>query len=473
MTILGLPALACTKQSPSVDDGGSPTVLEIPPVASAVETSAPEDKLDEELFTHPSARAFDCGRDRTRVFVCGRSYRAPDHPAKRPYDQCSEKADMVSHEVVVGPNPHQAPFDSALTARFRTHTKGDEKACCYSQCVDVKARPVASDLPTGYSSRLECITAMQRGTRHPAPVRSDCPVAVDFGGGQDGSYAAPFHADNTDWRTKWVRERTGFQDLNVCCYQNAMRYRPPVRGRALRDGQGELVFAESRATASWLAGPAALDVEGLSPAVRAELAARWERDAALEHASVAAFSQLSLSLLACAAPPELVAEAHRAALDEIRHTELCYALASRYRRAAVGPGPLAVPSAPARDVVALAVETFVDGCVGETVAAVIAARSAAGCEIGAVRAALEVIAEDEERHAELAWRILRWAAPFPGVREALASELAALRSEPRPETQVEPDLVAHGWLGPAGEERARADVVAQLVIPCAEALLGA
>ena len=53
----------------------------------------------------------------------------------------------------------------------------------------------------------------------------------------------------------------------------------------------------------------------------------WTADALLEHASVASFSRLSLALLAVGAPADLVALAHRAALDEIRHARLCFALA--------------------------------------------------------------------------------------------------------------------------------------------------
>src|SRR5690606_18379163 len=55
----------------------------------------------------------------------------------------------------------------------------------------------------------------------------------------------------------------------------------------------------------------------LPPAARAALAAHWAEVAALEHASVASFAGFTLDLMALGAPPELLAEAQRAALDEI------------------------------------------------------------------------------------------------------------------------------------------------------------
>ena len=55
-------------------------------------------------------------------------------------------ATNVSHEVRFGVHPEPASFDSALTARFRDHRK-DDKSCCYSQCVDVKALANADPSP--------------------------------------------------------------------------------------------------------------------------------------------------------------------------------------------------------------------------------------------------------------------------------------------------------------------------------------
>jgi hypothetical protein len=123
-------------------------------------------------------------------------------------------------------------------------------------------------------------------------------------------------------------------------------------------------------------------------------------------------------LLSHGAPPDLVAGAHRAALDEIEHARMAYSFASRRSRP-FGPGPLRVVTH-ARDRASLARETFADGCIGETIAALQARSLAASTTDRVVRRALLRIARDEERHAELAWRILAWMLRSdPSVRDAI------------------------------------------------------
>src|SRR5262245_52773660 len=58
-----------------------------------------------------------------------------------------------------------------------------------------------------------------------------------------------------------------------------------------------------------------------------EAARRWARAAQYEHASVASFARFSLELLALGAPSDLIARAHRAAIDELEHTELALGVA--------------------------------------------------------------------------------------------------------------------------------------------------
>src|SRR5205085_12074693 len=120
----------------------------------------------------------------------------------------------------------------------------------------------------------------------------------------------------------------------------------------------------------WRANAAvgALDAD-LDASARATLAEQWLADAASEHASIAAFARLSLELMALGAGPELLAACHRAAADEVRHAELCFTVARAYAGRELDPGPLAVPELPAPDVVRMACESFVDGCIGEGAAA--------------------------------------------------------------------------------------------------------
>lgn len=150
---------------------------------------------------------------------------------------------------------------------------------------------------------------------------------------------------------------------------------------------------------------------GLDEARRGRLAEAWARDGALEHASIASFARWILELVACGAPAALVEEAQRALNDEIEHARLCYGLATAYAGRSLGPGPLvsALAPLPAANLSDLAVSTFLEGCVNETIAAVQAGLAAALCVDPEVRRVLARIAADETRHAALAWRALAWA----------------------------------------------------------------
>ena len=152
-----------------------------------------------------------------------------------------------------------------------------------------------------------------------------------------------------------------------------------VPGRALRIRK-RIVKAPLARADSWRATPPTVpDVGALSPDARAAIAAGWTDAARAEHASVPAFSRLSLTLMAMGAPSDLVEAAHRAALDEIEHEARLRAgcgLCGRGGRArsdrrvddgAGGDGGVAAD---------LAEESLVNGCLLEGIAAE-AARAAA------------------------------------------------------------------------------------------------
>ncbi len=209
------------------------------------------------------------------------------------------------------------------------------------------------------------------------------------------------------------------------------------------------------------------------------LAAAWTADALLEHASIAAFSRFSLDLLAVGAPAELVIAAHQAALDEVRHARICFALAQGYAGAPIGPSTFPFDGAITvnTDLVALAVSTAREGAIGETLAAAVAAEQLARAVHPAVRRALSAIAEDEARHAELAWRTLAWAIKRGGepVRAAVAAVFAeAQRHVPSvaADTGIPPGILApHGRLDAATTREALARTYEEVVYPCFASLL--
>lgn len=264
------------------------------------------------------------------------------------------------------------------------------------------------------------------------------------------------------------------EDPQACCYQWHVLC---VGGRPLRAAEGPATAASARRS-DWLSPSAAPDTAGLAPALREELAAHWAREAAFEHASVAAFARASLALLAAGAPAALLEATHDAALDEIEHARLVYALASAYGSAHVGPGPLdAASSLGAPSLPALAVETLLDGCAGEAVAALALREAAASARDPAVRTVLDRIAEDEERHAELAFRTVAWALAADGgiVAPALAEAIARLRGELAEDegqaVDADHDLADHGVLGERAKRSTRRRGLAEVVFPCVEAML--
>ncbi len=201
---------------------------------------------------------------------------------------------------------------------------------------------------------------------------------------------------------------------DACCFTGSS---PSGPGRLLRV-EGNVTRAPFTARADWLDDAATPDVSGLDAKARAALAQKWRNDAALEHASVGAFALVALRLLAYGAPADLVAGCHHAALDEVKHAAACYALATAYAGEPVGPGALVAARGMeiAMPLDAFAVETLVDGCVGELVASLEARDAAARATDPVVAAILERIADDEERHAELAWKMLAWACSAGGER---------------------------------------------------------
>lgn len=148
----------------------------------------------------------------------------------------------------------------------------------------------------------------------------------------------------------------------------------------------------------------------------------WLAAALDEHASIASFARATLELLAVGAPPSLVAGCQRAALDEVAHAQGCFAMAARHG-AVAEPGPLPALAARGGGLAGVARDTFVEGCVGETIGAVIAAAARDVATDPDERALLTRIADDEARHAELAWQTVAWT--LRGGDEVVAALRAA------------------------------------------------
>lgn len=218
----------------------------------------------------------------------------------------------------------------------------------------------------------------------------------------------------------------------------------------------------------------------VAPELAPELAAYWTRIGQLEHASVAAFAQFVLQLLAVAAPPSLVLAAQAALADEVEHARLAFALASHHAGVGVGPGPLALARTDLRTELADVVDAVIrEACVGETLAAFEAREAAAQSEVPAVRAVLSKISRDELRHAEDGWRFVQWALTgadehaHARARATFAAAVAEAHSGVARDRlgEATPHLRVHGVVDAPLRAQIWAQGLREVIEPCAAALL--
>jgi hypothetical protein len=426
-----------------------------------------------------------CPPDHAPERICGST--SPATLQQYPFDACPPTANLlrtvtssrtVAHggwngrESVSGGNDdftfdaQETEDDVARQLQGAPLTRGLYKTttCCYVHCAPLAVAEASDPVPPGSIRRDVCIPS-PRATSVPAQGAPACPRAVRIEGRVLG------FTRGRDGECCYDKTAPACQDGEFARSSDGRCIRP-MRGRPLRE-RGLVRLAATTRSEDWAARPAR------PLRTQADIAASWARAAAAEHSSVAAFARLSLELLALGAPPDLVRDCHQAATEEIDHAARSYAIASRFAGEALGPGPLPMTLTPLPpDVVRLVTETFADGCVAETVAALEAAEALAREEDPDIRRALEVIARDEASHAAFAFRIAAWA-----LREGGASARAALEASVA-EAEAEADLtsrratsggvhVSFGMLDDASLVAVRARALREVVLPCVHALLAA
>jgi hypothetical protein len=124
--------------------------------------------------------------------------------------------------------------------------------------------------------------------------------------------------------------------------------------------------------------------------------------AVMEQVSITAFMELAAQLEARGAPVELVTRCRAAARDERRHVELLVSLG------AVRPTAAIEPAAATTSLFEIALHNAVEGCATETWAALRVRHQAEHAPDPRVRTAFARIADDEARHAQLAWELHAW-----------------------------------------------------------------
>lgn len=188
-----------------------------------------------------------------------------------------------------------------------------------------------------------------------------------------------------------------------------------AHGRRLHRGR-KILSAASRPGHGWTTpnGPLAGDL-AIPPEAKAGVAAQWRENAAKEHASIAAFAQLTLDLLAVGAPAHLISSAQQASLDEVGHAEVAYALAKEIDGLSLVPAPF--PEAHTRRALSrnrplalaqIAVDALADGALNEGMASRLLVRLSKCSATPELSRLLKDMATDEAKHARDSWDVVEW-----------------------------------------------------------------
>lgn len=238
------------------------------------------------------------------------------------------------------------------------------------------------------------------------------------------------------------------------------------RGRQVRR-RGRPQFAPLTVDESWLGGDRAASAAPKSD----EVASAWRQNGLTEHASVAAFAALSLELAELGAPPALQKAAAEDALDEIRHTELCFGLAQHFDGRPLSPAAFPPGLAYQRSflprsfrLAKLAVTSLLDGAIHEGLSAR-ALAELLDLELDPqVRPVIEGIVADEARHAAHGFQVVRWCLEEGGAPVAVALHTALQHLPDHLDLSDHPAIEEHlGIPTPPRLERVYRDVRAKTV----------
>ena len=220
----------------------------------------------------------------------------------------------------------------------------------------------------------------------------------------------------------------------------------------------------------------------LTDAERARLAATWLRRSEAEYLAVSTFSVLAIDLTAAMAPADVLSLCLRAAIDEVRHAEMCLRMAQIYSGQEHLPKPAmsSLPDDPSRPKLHQALaNTMLVSCVSETYATTVLTATRDLTTDPTAQAVLTSIYSDEVMHARLGWSYMRYAIDRggQGVIDAAAQMLPrALRGvanvveRERPIGDVTPAVRDHGLMTPAEERVIYSTCVREVLVPGFEAL---
>lgn len=387
------------------------------------------------------------------MFPCEDS--KPDGGGNTGYERCGNN--HVLHRVAevecpsTGPGPYTCVTDHDCTEAGICVCAGGQSYCAQATC-RVDADCGAGFLCRGYNTS-ECGLG---GEKFACQTAEDvCATGEDCGGSSRcGADSGSFQCD--------------VPHVNPAC------------GRPfLVEGAERVAPVTNRS--DWRVRHRVLEGVELPGASRQRAAAAWTRIAQLEHASIGAFARFTLQLLQLGAPAELIELSGAAMRDETRHARLAFQLASECAGADVGPGELDVERSLQATSLSQVVELVMkEGCIGETLAALELREAAEHAMTPTLRGVLSRMADDEARHAELAFRFVRWALEQDelGVAPIVARELetalcsTAASAPSRSATSVEEQsLLGFGILTESQRSELQQAALREVIEPCVRALL--
>ena len=235
--------------------------------------------------------------------------------------------------------------------------------------------------------------------------------------------------------------------------------------------------APSRERTDWADADFKPALDGLDPALRSSLEASWTEIAALEHASIASFARFSLSLLSLGAPPDLLFLTQQATADEVEHARIAYSLASHYAGRSIGPSGLSLQGISIETEKRAVLSSLIEeACVGETLGAAEALSLSLTVTDPALRLAYTRIAEDEGRHAELAWKTLSFLleGADTSTRRFAEGVFAAAMEAASEGPSVREGVISeeHGLLSAGAIRAIRRQALRDVVRPLAQSLVG-
>jgi hypothetical protein len=213
-------------------------------------------------------------------------------------------------------------------------------------------------------------------------------------------------------------------------------------------------------------------IEALSIEEREIISRRWLDRANNELGTSTTFAELYRGLVALQASSTLLSTAAQAVADELRHSEICHAVAERYAGRELPRSAGSVTAAPrfagCSEREARVLHVVLHSCLNEGVAAAYLGACLEEAESSSARSAVQSLLEDEIHHARLGWAFLASAnAADRALVSAALSELMHEVARLWLDIANYPEQLAHGHgcLSLSALQRVFADAVNDLLLP--------